>query len=673
MRRRFYWTYFPWLACIILAIFWISRNAVYQFFNPQAPALWTGQRDFIQFEIKALEEVTPRSKWILPFKLNPIKISIPFTEMRPGCEWFYGRVEKHSDRVFINEAQNPMKDDSWIDRYIIRFQYDHRNRRCESKDLWVDHRMGNQHFALQIVQVTVTPDELRESPWGPLFRIQIERTGNTLQAHFKDVKAEAEEHRWGPLRQIQVTPRRSLFSSPDLSGISYAVAPWNSLKDRLLEEIETRMARCLKGDCLPIRISVAAIEDPALEALLHRAQLTGLNIEVLTNVRLEHPLRRKARESFVPWQWSMGSSWKDYALLPLHSKFAIFGNELVLSTSSNFEFERFYRSREWFVAYTQPSIVQMFQNIQFFNRTNLFFPLQVDLRHPFLLLYNSDRSRLFSSSYRKAYSLVTTEGGVRSSAYGIALELIRRDPGPVQLWMSPISDSCYLYRSPLCFFEVLREKAFGPGLELHLNSFFYLPPHQTTTERLERQSAFLKDEQQKFLYQFQGEALSSRHERLILLSERVMLGSANFAHRSSVNTIEVFKDAHLRQKVLRERSTFLDPYTVMTARSSTPDQRRLGECEFVFERELGGKQYRSGYRWRRKDLEAALKADLSRTKIWIPLDDKNGKSSYSSLPISDEFETPAQSFCIELTHPTNRTDRWLAFYAPAFEVSPIEK
>lgn len=471
-----------------------------------------------------------------------IKLSFPFDEAGLGCELNYG--------VGLFERGSAQR------RYLLKFRYDLRNKRCECKDLYFVSGFIPDRATFQLVRVTKEEDAIVETPEPLGVAVTFGQDGENLDATLREVSIAQEE----PFRRAERTPLVERFSTslrPEQREV--LVTPRDSIGHFVVQELTRRMERCRDtGECDRIRIAVAMATDPLVLDTLDMAADAGLRVEWIENLHGrddEHPTR------LLPYKWLRGNPLLDATgILPMHTKFVIFGEDTVLSTGANLDFDRWPNSRQVAVVYRSEEVAAIFGELFTMIRTSLYYPVKVDLRDDLVVLFNAERPRGYSAFSAKPYLAIETEQGVRSNAYGILFEVMARTPGPMRLSMSPLSDTCERHERMRCFFELLEDRASQGELELVLNKAFYLGDEPfvgpggrsfSATPAFRRLvDLFPPDAKGLRLMTRPGKELSMHHERLGLLGDDlVLLGSANYARTGSLNTIEILRDPALYREL----------------------------------------------------------------------------------------------------------------------------
>lgn len=553
-----------------------------------------------------------------------MKVSIALSETIHGCEFIYGAAvvnypEQQRDANLFSIASP---------RYFIKFSYDLKNKRCESKDLTVDPSDVPNSIGIQIIDTIVNPDTVEEHPRYQGILVQFAQGAEAGRVETKQTPIEAKE----PFLSARTTPRQEKFSvNPRAGEVSLITSPYESLRDRLLSEFRIRIDRCrTTGDCPGIQMAVSLVTDPNILELIDEAQAVGMHVENINAPGPRNfgyktmPWDKTIYRKNAPWYWLRGNpDFNISAHLPMHAKFVIFGDDLVISSNSNYNLDLFYKSRELGIEYRSPEIVRMFKEIFTLIRTSVFYPIKVDLNDRFLLLFNADRPRGYSASSMKPFQSITTNEDVESTAYGILFELFERNPGKLRLDMSPISNYCSYYRRVYCLYDLLDERIKRNAVEIFLNLNFYQTWTIDEPRFWHRMSTFWSrkaiDEAlptfSKSLTQFTKwneeqpgsvelvsmmyQRMSNHHARSATLGDDFLLnGSANYAQPSTLNTIEILKDHQLRKELDEVFDTYDEPYFIVNDSPRSPPEFTFQGCEFVFERDLlrhgdyAPKQYR---------------------------------------------------------------------------------
>jgi hypothetical protein len=586
------------------------------------------------------------SKVIPQARVFPVRVEVPLAQVPYGCEFLYGAAVyqyHHSNERLIE-----------MPRYLIKFRYDLRAGRCVSEDLSLVDREGPVTVLLQLVDVQLGATEYVEIPRPQGIEITAASPG---QPAFALISIEPRE----PFRLPRVTQLNPKFSH-DLSPQQRElfVAPYDDIKGVILEELARATDLCRSGSACPsVRGAIAELLDPDISQALDEARRAGVSVDVVTNYRaqsessrlitLEQGELRSITSRYAgpsPWMWLRGNPHRLVLKLPMHTKFLAVGDSFVVSTNANFNFVFTASSREISMVYRSPEIVRMFDEVLTQVRTSVYRPLAVNLEDPFILLFNADRGRGYSVTQRKPFVPIETNEGVRSDAYGILLEILSRVEGPVRLAMSPISNGCGTYRRRRCLFELLRDLVTEERLELFMNGYFYLIDNagapdewryahadyrEFVSERFKPIQALfgVNHPTQPQLFMQKGNSYSLHHERAGLLGQDLVLaGSTNLGQTGTLNVMELIRDPELFRGLRGEFDTFDEPYFVSPVHPWTPNNKRRGNCEFTFERDL---LRRSDYR-RKRFRRSELRAELQR---------RHGIDPSVPIEIIEPLQTPA--------------------------------
>jgi hypothetical protein len=534
--------------------------------------------------------------------IRDIKINFPLRSVKRGCESVYGAVlARESDSGSGSKRRV-------TGRYLIRFKYDLRKTACVSNDLSFVSALFPSRLEVQLIDTSAVGEILEEQPRPELLVVSNEGTREiprfVLSSEpFVGGREYVSPHRAYKHEKFSWTPKKS----DDLTLLSL---PQDNLKGWILGEINKRITQCEEQKkCDPIFGAIARITDPQIIAAFGRAEKAGIPLSIITN-----PESRFFPEEALwpttdlpPWYWLRGNLLRanktDY--LPMHTRFLILGDDTVLSTNSNFSFAQFYTSREFATIYKGGEATAIFKEIFSVIRSGLFYPVHVDLRDKVTILLNADRRRGYAASRMKPHLQITTNEGVRSSAYGIAYEIMSREPKSLTMAMSPLTNSCATYRSKRCFKEILQEYQRNNSLSLLLNGFFYLANGEVIAANENPEDVYWEEEHWRdllvempsFFTRFGldergvsvalllDQAWSSHHERVAVLnSETLISGSANFARPTTLNTIEVIQDKNFACRVESELATATEPYFVVRRSPRSKTYRTYGGCEFIFER-----------------------------------------------------------------------------------------
>lgn len=593
---------------ILLALTLIYSNDIYRVLGKTPVYEYSTTSGEFRFDLgkerehKMLDGVT--------YKLRDLKVSYPISASGGGCELLYGAA------VFDHDPEVPAPPaHSWQyafakPRYLLKFKYDLKNKRCESKDLFLLSKDLPRGFVLQFVQVELHPDKVVETPLSEGVEVRILKEANSPTIVASSVTVPPGD----PFISAQTTRRVKSFSVPHPQGVSLLIHPYEPLNEFVALEIRARIDKCKKtGVCDAIRAAVAKISDVPLLELFEEAREAGLPVELITNYRFRFD--READEipgpgkllTHSPWFWLRGSPFSKKASLyfPMHTKIVVFGDDMVVSSNPSLRGGYRHRSREYSLVYRDPAVTAIFKEIFTLVRTSLYYPLRIDLNDELLVLFNADRPRQYSVSSEKPYVAIDTNEGVRSNAYGVLYEILARSAGPMSLVMSPITDSCAPYRVQRCLFDELRRFAQAGKLDLVLNAYYYLPDEQRgfmpsfepnwtpatlnaalqpSRQYQELKSLYPDGETGPRVFVQRDRGSSTHHERAALLGgDTSILGSSNWAVPTTINTIEVLRSREVATRLRSELATFNEPWFVAKRDPRFESETAYGVCDFVFE------------------------------------------------------------------------------------------
>ena len=345
--------------------------------------------------------------------------------------------------------------------------------------------------------------------------------------------------------------------------------------------------------------------------------------------------------------------------LPMHLKFLIFDGETVISSNSNFNFERFGYSRELTLVYRSKRIASIFEEIWAMTRTTLFYPIKVDRTLPVTILFNADRPRGYSASDRKPYLTVRTETGESANAYGILFELLDREQKPLLLAMSPVSNYCAPYEKLRCLDDLLSQRRASDSITEIMNSFFFFDPdHEAesgASTPLNRKFLSMVSHYPKkpHLMTLSDTAGSLHHERLAVLGDEVIIaGSANWARPSSLNTIEIIRNSEINRTFAAELRTVQEPYFVAIENPSVLDPHGIEShgCRFFFERDLLSDHPIQRWRIDSAELRREVSGVFGESDILLiepaPSDGSTPNFVPRAIPRTGEFEVETSYLCI---------------------------
>ncbi len=604
--RRDWWSKSALIVAVCGALFALYRNTLFKLLWPRPGAAF-------ETTVGALTVQRYAPPVGVPVATGVLKLSLPISATKQGCETIYAVAQYQypaAGGFSRNQASELLRP-----RYIAKFRYDLLNRRCESKDLLFDYTDLPESVEIVLVDVFREGQALIEHVRDEGVRIGV-GDGNSRSA----LRIEALPAAALRVAVSHSTPLVEKFSwRADPGEVETIVNPYQSLRTAIVTELERRIQICRNGGgCDEIKVAVAAISDPEILRSFERAAAAGMPIEVITNEAprfFGEAASADRSEKFVlpvtQWLRRTTAEAAGRVKLPMHTKFIVFGKDMVISSNGSYESDRYYNSREVALVYRSPSAVRIFDQIFAFIRSSLYLPTAVDLNDNVIILFNADRPRGYSASLRRPFTLVRTNEGVDSSAYGVLFEILRRSREPLSVAMTPLTNTCTRYSGRLCLFDLLLEAAQQGRLSLQLNAFFYrelLKPLGPDPAALARLLAACEERWMQAadrtgfcqvarlikanpatarLLKMSGRNYSSHHERLALLGDRAaIVGSANWAFPSSINTIEVVQLPHVVQAFLREIRTAGEPYFVVPRHPRSLPNFSSGECEFVFERDL---------------------------------------------------------------------------------------
>lgn len=604
-----------------------------------------------------------------------IKIAAPISEFKKGCEYTYGlAVYKH-----ITDQDSPLIE-SDQPRYLIKFKYDLKNQTCESKDLFLRDEDWPESISLQLIHTEVTAESISEEPQKLGYRIIFK--GSELAGVFLESFSVPSLY---PFIQETVTTKVANFSTNYTPGeVKPLFAPESNLKDILLEEIDQRVIKCqTKKICDKITAAVARIDDPDLVVAFDKAFRSGLPIELITNVTLrqhqELPDYLPAyRRAYAPLFWLRGNPYfETTGNLPMHTKFIIFGDDLVISSNANYNFKRYYYSQEVATMYRNSEVVRMFKEIATLIRTSVFYPLHADQRHKLQILFNADRPRGYSAMPGKPLLTIIPENGRPSSAYDLLFQLFEKSTGALSINMSPLTNSCTYYGKELCLYDILQRKSEQGKLSIKLNLYFYLQNLSEAKKKELKHSGVnleslpfkrnfkffeqlrLIDSNAVKLLSMSHHDGSSHHERLALLEpDYVLSGSANYAMKSTLNTIEIIRDPEIFKFYTQRLQKPSDVYIVI----NHPGDSSIGKyskdgCEFLLDYDLLNPIKLKPQTYQPKQIEDAFyaitknqltddytvilpKLSLSQTSVPIIND-------YEYAPVNKALSSYSSYFCLQ--------------------------
>jgi hypothetical protein len=460
------------------------------------------------------------------------------------------------------------------------------------------------------------------------------------------------------------------------SDVQVGIQPQIRLKDVLMSELRRRQEQCRQvRKCDRVWIAVAVLEEPELAAELSRAQNLGMDVQLIQNARA---LELQDVQTLSPLLWLKHSHYANQGQLPMHTKFAIFGDDTVVSSNANYSFRIYPHSREVFAVYRNAQVAQIFTEVFAMLRTRIFYPLKIQSDHNFVMLWNADRPRGYAASILKPYAQSTDENGQSADAYGHLFSWLERVPGRLQLAMSPLTNSCSWLGRWRCFFDLLKDRAARGELVVHYNSYFAVREFSKDFQSLGWRPGFAEllalPGLQPSLRVYQSAEVSGslHHERLGRVGQDVvLLGSANYARPSTLNTIEWLRSPRVARQIDEYMASFDEPYFLFPNQNGSQDFTEAvlmtplqfyKSCTMSRSRDLQRTPFGNGFeegraapkKYRVEDLKKAVEARGWRwadLRWWAPepLQDVNKWSEFRlrSIPEGPWVENHSSTFCFE--------------------------
>lgn len=600
-----------------------------------------------------------------------LKVSLPFSDAPSGCEFIYGAVvAEHSApprEGFESVIQYP--------RTLIRFAYDYKNMRCESKDLSIPQLDPPLSLTFQFIDTHLSSTTIDERPRDPGVKLILRGS------EMRSVEA---------VRVPQTDPFRSTVSSPRISRMSTTIqnqevsllfGPAQSFNSAVEGALQSAIKRCREEKiCVPVKMAVSVIKQINTLRLIDEASEAGLPIELITNSgeRTYYPGSYKPYlVKTAPWNWTRGNRHLGQfrGILQMHTKFVIVGDDLVISSNVNLVNDSKRSSRGLTVVYRNREVGRMFAALFTTLRSGITYPLTVDRKDNFILLVNAERPRRYVASAQRPFTIMRTEDGTVSNAYGILLEEIAQHPGHLSLYMSPITDSCFSFQTRRCFREELSRRAAQKKLSLGLSGTFYLAPKSAEKGRPMWKSLDLNEDSTwhprakswlPFFRTFRDAvdvftdrwgAYTVHHERFAVLGDDTILsGSANFVFPFSVNTVEILKSKDLATEAKKELSTYDESLFVA---QGAPGLGQFGSidknCFFYFERAVrhstgeSPKAF-SGDEVLEKIKERGFAERLDQIRLVVPtlstLQSLSSQNSFEYREVTSSFDSPSSYVCL---------------------------
>jgi len=643
-----------------LVLFQIHRNTIFLFFHPRPKAL----KELVApsgEEIQILSASSDR-RIGAPGEFS-IKVRVPYARAPLGCEY----LQIHAVLTLGGQGQDSFS------RYRVPMRYDPRNRRCESDDLGVslqeypDPKLVRR-VVLQFLDFGISATFVEEEPRSEGFVVDLDWSRQepwtlgwaNLGALF-------------PLQSPWKIRKEGTFSAQVLdSDITLGIQPFDDLGERMVQEIEARTEKCLQTRvCDRIWMAVADFRDRRLARALEMARSAGMDVDVIMNAG---SILSPEVQQLSPLLWVRHGQHNNDARLIMHTKFALFGQDLVISSNANFSFENYPHSREVFVEYRSPSVNRIFSEVFGMIRTRLFYPLLIDRTHDFVLLWNADRPRGYSASVLKPYAQLRDENAQSADAYGHIFSWIQQSDERLELAMSPLTNSCSYLGKWRCLFDVLADKAKQGQLKLHYNAYFAVREWDSNHRSLGWKEPFTQlleavgANDVVRVHQSYGSGGSLHHERIGRLGRDVVLvGSANYARPSTLNTIEWIRSKRIAREVDQVLGTFDEPYFVFPKKNLsqallTVDVATHGDCMAAMSRDILNTERKTPLK--KFSLESLI-AEIQKLgwriedlRWWAPRMEASGDggpgdwvriNGFSEQPVPSDsvFESKASTFCFE--------------------------
>jgi len=547
--------------------------------------------------------------------------------------------------------------------------------RCESKDLSIPETDPPLSFTFQFIDVSLNPSTIEERPREHGVKLLL--AGTSIASAEPVVVPDHE-----PFRAVSSSPRVSRMSTTIKDDeVSVLFGPHQSFNSAVENAIRDAIQRC-KGEniCAPIKIAVSVVKEIDVLRAIDDAHQAGIPVDIITNSgeRSYYPSRLAPYPIKVaPWNWTKGNRHLGpfRGVLQMHTKFVIIGEDLAISSNVNLVNDSKWSSRGLTLVYRNRAVVKMFQALFTAIRSGISYPLTVDRRDNFALLVNAERPRRYVASAQRPFTIIRTEDGVVSSAYGILLEEIAETPGRFSLYMSPITDSCFSFQRQRCFLDELYLKASQGKLNLGLSGTFYLAPETSASKGPIWSTLDLKREDSwhprakgwlSFFSQFPDAvsvftdrwgAYTVHHERFGVLGEDTLVsGSANFVFPFSLNTVELIRSRALVAEIQRELDTYDEPLFVAQGAPNLTNYGRVEKnCLFFFERSIGGEEVTQSKVFSGDEVLELVKKrgfaeGLNQVRLVVPtsttLKSLSPNDSFESREITASFDSPSSYVCL---------------------------
>ncbi len=596
-----------WVLAILLSLYEIERNGIYRFFIRGEKYIYAndfggiGVSVSLPYAIERSDSGVPTGVGDVYERFRIVKLSFPFGSIVPSCDQLFG--------VGVYNFSKPEDPPSWR-RLLFSFAFDVPNGRCESKQLFIDDLGAPETIDIQLVKIGNEGSALVERPLPNGIHLELNGTAfNPLTTLVRSQEIPTSFPFLG-LHQTDIVEKFSADPSP--REVRVLVSPTDDIEHELVSTLESFIDECPTAPkCGPLRVAVARIDDSRFIELFEKARIRGIDTEVIVSFRswlgradfrAQEPVNRLA-----PLEWLYANPYVPYRpemRLAMHTKFMVLGNRTVFS-GSNLYFTRYPYARQNLIEYSNPKINGMFHELFARIKSGAFVPKRVDLASGFSLMLGGEKMQRVGAMRKKVSPGVITEDGLRTTAYGAALNLIDSAKSSLTMSMTPLSDACHRFSSELCFFETLARK----GKEIR-STFYENPTFFVDRERYDRLNLqFLPGNMSvnempeidayaklldvpvgdlKFPKLAFGVGGTVHHRLAVIDGEAIIGGSVNLAHDVTLNTVEILRSAALASSIEARMTPLDEPYYISPIRSDfvgneMRDFARDGNCLFVYE------------------------------------------------------------------------------------------
>jgi hypothetical protein len=556
------------------------------------------QNNFLRTKTNVISEFKDKFLSIQAVQKNdliPIKLSIPYSLKSKGCEFNYGTVELQDSKVTSGNEIKFSKNN-----YLIRFKYDSKNSRCESKDFSIKLSQIPATIIFKIYNIEHYDDKIVETEFENTYKIEAFTKQQSIEIKINSILNK-------DILPNHYQKETNFSSNLSSNEVKIKFAPWESFGLIVKDQIKLHIDKCIqRHECEAIKYAISIISDPEVFELLEYAQKVGISVEGIINANSQISSFKnyhKLNFNNSPLMWLRGDKNLNLykGILQMHTKFVIFGDNLVISSNQNLDKYGLEGSRGLTIEYHTPKVVSMFKSIYQIIKTGVPFPLFIKSSDNFQLLFNHYRPRSYIASAFKNYTPIIVDRNIVTNAYGYVLNEISNAKKQVQIFGSPISDACYNFKGLKCFFNILNQKNKENLLTIGLSGTFYLSEHGRNyihpsqeinlkiKDNFEKFIPFIKDNPKSIkLFKENFSNYTSHHERYVVIKDSALIGgSANLVYKYSVNTVEIFKDNKIIMSAQDEIDTFDEPYIAFEAVIKEYNTyQKFKNCMFRIEKDI---------------------------------------------------------------------------------------